>query len=197
MTEDDSVKNETGFDLFYFINLFRSQFEVGNANIFTVNEERDLSRNRSLRIVLSGGYTNTRVKQDTLPDLQTVYVGGDLKVGYAWKTKFFHRWQLYGGVDWDFQYGYNKLQQLVELNDGVTDDITRNWQSGPGPFAGLKFLINPRISLSTESDLNMVYLYTNTRTIHALHPELNTNYLYRGVTTVFTVPHNIYLNIKF
>jgi len=194
--EDKTVKNEIGFDMFFFLNLFRQQYEGQPSTVFKLVYNRELNDKISLRTELGSGYTNNNYKKDTLPTLHSLIVEENLKLGIAWKKQVYRGFQFYYGLDIEFQYGYSKEQQNQSGND-VLDNINTVYLIGPGPFVGLIVYLNPRVSLSIESNLNFVYSNDKAVTRDGVHPELNSTTTTKGFTTTYITPQNIFLSIKF
>ncbi|HET6993139.1 MAG TPA: hypothetical protein VFJ43_17525 [Bacteroidia bacterium] len=195
--EDKTVKNEFGFDMFYFLNIFRQNFEGQPSSVFSISFNRELSDKIALRTTLGAGYTNYKSNTNAIPTLKTKVVETIFRTGIAWEKPGFRRWKLYYGADLEFQYGFNNYQQYAATVNSVEDNITENFILGPGPFAGLIFYINPRISLSIESTINFVYSNSSSRVVDSAHPEMNTNTNTKGFTTTYITPQNMFLNIKF
>jgi hypothetical protein len=195
--EDKTVKNEIGFDMFYFLNIFRQNFEGQPSSVFSLSYNRELSDKIALRSTLGFGYTDYKSKTNTTPFVKTKVIETIFRTGIAWEKPGFRRWKLYYGVDLEFQYGFNNYQQFVPAVNSVEDNITENFMIGPGPFAGVVFYINPRIALSIESNMNFVYSNDSSRIIDSAHPEMNSSTGTKGFTTTYITPQNIFLSVKF
>jgi hypothetical protein len=196
--EDKSVKNEIGFDMIFFLNLFRQNYEPVPATLFSFNYNRELTDNYSFRSTIGLGYTNYSIKTDTMPSLKNLIVQEDLKFGLAMK-KGYKRWTLYFGADWEFQHGYTKEQSSGPVTNvvSITENTTKVFMTGPGPFCGLIFFINPRVSLNIEANANFLYSHSTDQTTNALHDELNSKREIKGFTTVYNIPQTLFLNFKF
>jgi len=195
--EDKTVKNEIGFDMFYFLNLFRNNFESPASSIFAVSYNRELSDKISLHTTLGSGYSNNVSIADSTPSLRVINVLENLKAGVAWEKELFKRCQFYYGADLEFQYGHGKEQQLTPFKNNTKDYISNIFMIGPGPFLGFVFYFNPRVSVNIESNLNFIYSINTTKTVDVDHPELNSKYTIKGITTTFMTPQNVFLNIRF
>lgn len=192
--DDQSVKNEIGFDMFYFVNLFRN-YEGQGASLFTIAYNRELSERISLRSTIGLGYTNTKyIYQDTIAPLKTIVKAIDIKSGISWSVPTYRRWQFYYGADIEFQYGYTKQEMYSQ---GINENVDKVFSLGPGPFLGLLLYLNPRVSLSIESNMNFLYSKNTSAINYSNSPDKNTTSVTKGFTTVFTKPQNVYLSIKF
>ena len=196
--EDKTVNNEIGFDMYYFLSIFKAYFAPEPSNIFSISYNRDLTEKISLRTTVGLGYQNVLNKQDTLPSLTTINRSVNLKVGIAWNQKLFGRWQAYYGCDVEYQYWYDVEQQLTKYPNNINNYINNGYMIGAGPFMGLTLFINPRVSLSIEANIHFFYNLSIEKNIDNEHPDLNSHITdNKGFTTVFAVPQNIFLNIKF
>lgn len=196
-TEDKSVHNEIGFDMLYFVNIFHDYYESSSSTIFTLAYNRDLAENLTLRLTLGSGFTNLNFKQDTLPGERNKIIEELLFAGLEWDSPVYHRWQLYYGADMQFQYGYTLTENVDPQTHTIQDVTDIDWQTGPGPFFGLIFYINPRVSISTETYLNFIYLSEKNTITGSTDPADDSSFRRYGWNTVFTIPNNLFLNIKF
>ena len=197
MYEDKTVKNEIGFDMFVFLSILKIYYMGEPSTIFSIGYNRELHDNIILRTTIGSGYLNNVVKSDSVPSLRTLNVLENLDIGIAWEKEAFHRCQFYFGADLEFQYGHNRQQQLTSFKNNVQVYTNNIFMTKPGPFLGLVFYINPRLSVNIESNLNFVYNLNTSKTVDAEHPELNSNQSIKGFNTTYTIPHTIFLNMKF
>ncbi|HTL80607.1 MAG TPA: hypothetical protein VL651_02820 [Bacteroidia bacterium] len=197
--EDNSVSNEVGFDMAFFLNIFRSQYEPTVSTLFSLSYNRELSEKYELRSTFGMGYADFTTQSLNQPSLLTKNNQEDFKIGLARKTPCYKRWVFYYGVDWEFQNGFASEQSLtiVGADQCIMTNTTRLLLTGPGPFSGLIFFINPRISLNIESNLNFVYTKNADQSDYTVHPEMNTSLTSKGFTSEFTIPQSLFLNIKF
>jgi hypothetical protein len=195
--EDKTAKNEIGFDMFYFLNIFRQNFEGEQSSVFTFTYNRELTEKTVLRTTIGAGYTNYVTTANGIPPLKTSIVETIFREGIAWEKKSFRRWKLYYGADLEFQYGCNNFQQFTSANNSISENLSTTFMIGPGPFLGLILYINPRISFSIEGNMNFVYSNNTSKVNNPAHPELNSFNTTKGFTTTFITPQNIFLSVKF
>jgi len=165
--------------------------------MFSIGYNRDLSDKIVLRTTLGSGYSNNIVRSDSIHSLRTLDVLENLYLGVAWEKEVFKRCQFYYGVDLECQYGHSKEQELTAFKNNVQEFTNNVFLLGPGPFLGIVFYINQRLSVNIESNLNFVYNSNTTKIVDVDHPELNSNQTIKGFSTTFTIPHTIFLNIRF
>ncbi len=197
--EDRGVKSEMGFDMYYFLNIFRQHYEGMAATVFTVEYNRDLNDKITLRTSVGAGFNSNQIKEDTLTPLNSKTIEGILRGGIAWEKDSYKRWQYYYGVDFSFQYGYNSNEQSTTVKNTtyISNNIQNSYRFGPGPFLGLVFFLNPRVSLSLESYMNFMYNYDQTKIVDESGENKTSVITNKGFVTSFTTPQNIFLNIKF
>jgi len=195
--DDKDSKNEMGFDLYYFITLFKTQLTSEPSNIFSVQYNRDLSEKITLRTTLGLGYQNTNNKQDTLPSLNDKEFECEIRAGLAWEKKIYGRWQIYYGVDIEYQNGTSRTQQLTQYPNDINIYTNKYNEIGAGPFLGLTLFLNSRVSFNIETNLHFFYSDSRQDNVNLERPSLSNHTYTKGVTTFFYVPQDLFLNMKF
>jgi hypothetical protein len=195
--DDKDAKNEMGFDMSYFLSLFKSLQTAEPSNIFSVQYNRDLSEKITLRTTLGLGYQNLNNKQDTLPSLNSKDFQCFIRVGLAWEKKIYGRWQIYYGADIEYQLGNSSEQQLTQYANDINIYTDKYYEIGAGPFLGLTLFLNSKVSLNIETNLHFFYSDSREDNVNLERPALTNHTDIKGMTTSFYVPQDIFLNMKF
>jgi hypothetical protein len=190
-------KNELGIDMIYFLNVFRNQYEQANENTMVFAYDHHLNHERIFRFYLSLGIIQQSVKQDTLPaikDLQTDLIAFP---GYGTEQHINKHWAYFYGGQLKIENAMGKSTTADDGKAGATEQYFSNWFLGPSGYAGIKYLINNRISLQIESDIYFTYSTSISKTTNSRFPETNTTYKTTGYNTEYKIPKTILLNFSF
>jgi hypothetical protein len=154
-TAPSIYKNELGVDAGYFIKQFLDF--SGTSSYLTPTYflyYKRLMKPGNLRFAFSAEYER---EQETSPydfdsaEYYNVTSSFNFKVGWEFVSTLNKNWLLYYGID---------LAALPETRNYEADDFednyvfeltSQNFIFGAGPFLGIRYNINPRISLSTET----------------------------------------------
>lgn len=190
------LKNEVGFDMIFFLNLFRNQWEPSNTTELIVNYQRWISPENALRITWGIGYYNNRVKQDTLPLLSSKNSNNIIAIGFKHEQRMSKHWLFFYGSDLAFEYDFTQSQQGTNLT-GVATTTDKNIYYGPAPFMGIIFEVNSRVSFSTETNANFFFSNKESKTENDKSPAQNTSLTTTGFNLSYILPQNIFMKIKF
>ena len=193
----DERRNELGLDMIYFLNLFRNQYEQPNENTMVFSYDHHLSHEHIFRFYLSLGIIQQTVKQDTLPakkDIQTDFIAFP---GYGSERHINKHWAYFYGGQLKIENAMGKSTTDDDGTTGATEQYFSNWFVGPSGYAGIKYLINNRISLQIESDIYFTYSFSKSITTNSRFPATNTKYTTTGYNTEYSIPKTILLNFSF
>ncbi|MBI4929475.1 MAG: hypothetical protein HY841_01845 [Bacteroidetes bacterium] len=185
------LKNETGIDMVFFLNLMRNQWEPSNTTLFVFSYDRWLSQKNALRFTWGIGYYNIEGKQDTFPLLKNENSNNFLKAGFNREQRIDKRWLFYYGSDLVYAFGVIKYQ-LGNLTSGVITTTEKNKYYGPSPFMGIRFEVNPHISFTTETYANLFFVNKENRQVNDKFPEQNTSSETTGFSIAYFIPQNIF-----
>ena len=130
----------------------RNRNEIGlsiwiRGTTFPITYKRYLKDNmmRPVKAFRAGlGFYSTLSKSKN--GFSTTY-RSNLRIGREWYKPIHEKFAFYKGVDLIFGHSYNKHKILSPYK---YFNLMYSFTGGVGPLIGLKFLINSRISLSTE-----------------------------------------------
>ena len=201
-SEEKIYKNEFGIDATGFIKNFLNfgYSEYGNyyyPDVYTITYHR-VCKNGAVRIALgtlistdkdTGGYnSNTNFKN--------IDNGIYTKAGYELRSKFGKRWQAYYGVDLIFNYRH-QIGHNMGTSYGRPDVITNTREFGGGPCIGIEFLLNERLSLSTEGYLYNTFRRSETEYNYDDNPEYNVYALYENNRMTIVSPLRVFVKFRF
>jgi|ERR1035437_1456256 hypothetical protein len=190
------LKNEVGFDMVFFLNLFRNQWEPSNTTELILNYERWISPENALRLTWGAGYYNNRVKQDTLPMLSSKNSNNIIAIGFKHEQRLSKKWLFFYGSDLAFEYDFTQSQQGTN-SAGVVTTTDKNIYYGPAPFMGITFEVNSRVSFSTETNVNLFFSSKETKEENDKFPLQNISSTTSGFGLAYLLPQNIFMKIKF
>ena len=196
-TQKKECKNEFGLDMIYFLNLFRQQFEQANENTMVFAFDHHLKKERIIRFFLSTGFSSYKTKQDTgnaIYNKQTEIIA---LPGFGWEKHISHHWAYFYGLQAKVQNEYSSDLRGDNNNVGVQKTYSNNWFYGPSGFAGIKFVINSRISIQTEMDIAFIFHNEKTGFTNEKFPSQNNSTTVTGYNTEYIIPKTILLNFMF
>jgi len=195
----DSVKydNEIGTD---FTPLFTNIF-IGNVSpTFNLYYKRYF-KNNSIRF--STTYNNykqsSNISNYTLINKQNAI---DITIGYQYNSKLTNKWYIFYGFD--FNYGNNSIynESLISQYIRKNENITSYY--GVGATLGIKYFINKRFSIASETSyffVNKIENVSTTNTIIDLSSNQNipdnTTEEYKSSFTKFLPPITLILTFNF
>lgn len=122
----------------------------------------------------------------------TTVVTTFVRSGKEWRFQLGNRWRPYAGVD-----GFASFEKFILETNSSFDDFKTTNQTigvGAGGVLGIQFFINDRISLLTESYLNLFYEYGLDKQEGSFSTFTQKSNAY-GFTT--SLPTNIYFVVSF
>jgi hypothetical protein len=155
--------NELGLDATPFIKFYSTFSDRGlyyQPNYIVTY--RRYFRNSNFRSAIGGNYSFTESPSPYIPDsLNKKYYNRSkyiiLRVGYEFYQSLSRRWQVYYGADLVGSYAESKNDDNYSNGGYVVGTESKAKNIGVAPVLGLRFRINKRISLITESSLLIQY----------------------------------------
>ena len=192
-------KSEIRIDLNYFLDLFKNQTNLPSTTLFSLSGCRFLSEKTFLRIDLGAGYSSSNTKKDTVPKSTYTDVEQSYGIGLGRETKISKRFAFFYGGEALLQPTYNKTEQPLLATSGpgfvIQTNTVHNTYYGASAFMGFKLFLFSRISLSTETFVNFLFLNTINSTTYDITPAQNTRSTTKGFNTTYYLPSTIYINI--
>lgn len=142
-----------------------------------------------------GAGLSLKSEQESLLD-QRITTRYDLRsrVGIEWRKDLMERWQLISGVDAVIESSFREDETKTNFDNITTKDSSIG--VGGGPILGLRFWINPKISLATETGLQALYLRKIEEVNSQNIPDFNTKRVTIENPVRFSPPVNLYLIIR-
>lgn len=164
---------------------------------YMLRYKRLLNQSNTIRFNI-GGYANSReyTTNDTLPSSDN-YTDVNLGLGYAHYCYLGKHWNYYFGIDAIFQYSKSEYKSTYSPN-GKREQTNKTKGYGASPFFGIQFLINPRMSISTETSYAIIH--TESRVTNAITDnQYYYSYLNKGsgTQTTFYLPTSIVFRVTF
>lgn len=152
----------------------RNRNEIGlsiwfRGTPFPITYKRYLKDNmmRPVKAFRAGlGFYSTLSKSNNR--FYTTY-SSNLRIGREWYKPVHEKFAFYKGVDIILGHSYRKYKSL---SPNEYSDLTNTFTGGVGPLIGLKFLINSRISLSTEIIPTVSVTYSESRSRSITSPSI-------------------------
>ncbi|PKP18682.1 MAG: hypothetical protein CVU05_13075, partial [Bacteroidetes bacterium HGW-Bacteroidetes-21] len=120
----------------------------------------------------------------------------DFRLGYERHEDLGKYFQFYYGIDMLTGYNYT-VSHNMSTSQGTPDAISKTIEGGGGPIFGVKFKINPRISIFTETSLYYTYSKRVIDYKFPDSPENNIKELHEAGSINLTTPFFVCLNIAF
>jgi len=183
---DYMPQKEVGFNIGFLVtNILRNEpptSTLGTRNFMFTYKKKYLNNSYS-RYGLSMNFGKiTNGNNDPEKIFQSSF-----RIGYEYKFRFNRKWHINRGCD-------------AIINYFVTDtffnnDKTKVISAGIAPFIGIQFNINPRISLSTETGLNLFYVKQENS--FDINPGFPNGFNFSGLDFRFFRPQELILSIAF
>ena len=154
--ESDYVKVKPNELSFGFYNVF----QLNNSNNIGLLYKRTI-KNGAIRVG-SSFFTSTNKTENDMNDYMSENFHYSLSpsIGYEFHSNI-KKWQVFYGVDLTYSYSYRKTE--TNYSDSETREQTAKSNSyGPRPFFGVKYQINPWLSVTTETGLSAKYSTSST-----------------------------------
>jgi len=146
---DFKPQKEVGFNIGFLVtNVLRNEpplSTLGRRN-FMLTFKKHYLNNSYFRYGLSMNFGKVTIGND---DPAKIFQSS-FRIGYEYKFSFNKKWHINRGCDVIVNY----LLTDLSFNGDRSKDIS----AGVAPFLGIQYNINPRISLSTETGLNLFYV---------------------------------------
>lgn len=181
-------KNDLGFDVSRFVTIFNSNFESNSPYVFTYRRNYEKG---ALRFGLGGRTSTSSNSIEPTNDIDQANHSLNFRVGYEWQTNFEKRWQLYYGLDGSYSLDHTMVKQQ-NLGE-TTKVVTHVDEYGLSPVVGLKFKLNKRLSLATETSVMLSHVYqsqSNTNETTGVSYGVFKNRIWRGN---FIAPSSVFL----
>ena len=187
-------KNEIGVDLTPLVKQF---LNFNSATYYTPNPYYLMYRRHinewAIRAGIGGSYwTEENVPNDTTVRNHTISAF-DFRLGIERKTDVAKNWQLFYGLDiWtnitynQNDYQYQNAGQLVGYDNKTT-------KYGVAPLLGLRFKLNDRLTLTTETNFQLYTYNTVSKRLYIPDDSLNTKTTNKGMVTVFNAPTSLFI----
>jgi hypothetical protein len=123
----------------------------------------------NFRSAIGGNFSNYENPSPYNGDSLTLTLKGQqynfsLRIGYELYTNINEKWQLFYGVDLNSGYSYYKYDGVNFSQFGYAQGYETNTTSfGLAPVIGLRYRLNKRMSLITESSLLVNYSISSSR----------------------------------
>ena len=117
------------------------------------------------------------------------------RIGIEWRKKMMERWTLISGIDLIGAITYSE-DRTTSSFDVVTSRDKEN-AIGAGPLVGLRFWINPSISLATETAFHAFYIQKVEEVDSQNLPVFDSKKVTFEYPIRFDPPVNLYLIIRF
>lgn len=147
------------------------------------------------RVGLGAGF-NLRKEKESLVDLRDVTAYTlRARVGIEWRKQLLERWQLISGLDGVVESNFQEDVTTSSFDKISTRD--EEFVVGGGPLLGIRFWLNEKVSLSTETGFQALYV----RKVEAVDSQNLPDFDSKRVTFEyplrFSPPVNLYLIIRF
>jgi hypothetical protein len=166
--------NELGVDMAPFLKFYLNF--SGNGGVYQPNymlTYRRYFKKSNFRAGIGGNYLHSEIPSPYNGDsLKTKYLNKQssfaVRIGYEFFQEISRLWQVYYGADLITNYSHQR-NDVTNWNDGYAAG-QENTSTGfaIAPVLGIRFRINKRISLTTES--SFLFQYTSTSAYHYYLP---------------------------
>ena len=189
-------KNEVSFDMFNFINLLRPNFVPVPSAQMAFAIEHTISKKTIARLGSEISIRNYTIRTASQPALEHNDAFLLLRLGLEKEKEIHSRWEIFYGFDLLYNYDL-KHDEQGDATIGVSINDSKTLAYGTSLLMGLKFAICPRITLSTETAIEVWKFHSTLSSENDLFPSGNSNGRTSGVYTRYGIPENIFLNVKF
>lgn len=151
--------NEIGIDITGFIKQFVISTDQNNyyAPIYLVNYRR-LFKAGNIRFAIGGDYNNSDTKDINEQDkLKYKSYSIAALVGWEFEEKISKRWKIFYGLDFRTYIYYEKDDVLYNDAEYTVTHERKNRNFGLAPLLGIKFQINKRLALLTETSFGFYF----------------------------------------
>ena len=199
--QDDTYKNLVGIDVSSFITNLVSMhpsdyyyyLEPGD---YILGYKRYFGNN-VFRIGVGGDYTMRYEKYG--PNSSTNYTthgyGFDGRIGYSYRQILSKRWWLYYGFDVAAGFGSDVSEDIIpDDNDNSANTYSDSYTYGAGPDVAISFIINKRLSLSTEGYIYYLYSEDKTRYDYYNDPAASNTRISRNASVAYYYP--LFINFE-
>lgn len=194
---DKEYKNEIGFDLTPLV----KQFLTFNDNYYTPDPFYLMYRRHLGNTTLRAGIGGSHLTEEQIPDDTTTWSSSanilDFRLGIEKKTDFAKKWQFFYGLDLftnifrnQRDYQYSNAGQAVGFDDKTT-------QYGLAPLLGLRFKLNERLCLTTETSYRFYSYNRVDKTVYDPDTNLNTESKTNGTRAAFNAPTSVFITFDF
>jgi hypothetical protein len=155
-----------------------------------------------LALKIGGSMNNS--KSTTDPNTENTYQTvesysntNSLRLGLEYTLPISGKWDVFASFDCLYEYHKSKTKNLTKINPSMFETYTRKtngYEYGFGPSLGIKFKINDRIALSTETRLYKKSYFSTTRNNYSLGTEENKKSKYENTNLYLTPPIYVYFS---
>jgi hypothetical protein len=154
-------RNEFGIDatgfIKQFLNFSNDEFPVFYSETYYLTYRRHL-KSGNIRAAVGGGFADYDIPTPFAGDSNIYHFKSyniDYRVGWEFTNELSKRWQVFYGADFRHSLMYTK-NDAPFWNGGYANGSESKVQSfGLAPLLGIRFRINNRISLSTETSFSI------------------------------------------
>ena len=191
-TETSLLKFEAGFDMFFFLNVFRRTYSPEiETPIFSFTIIHHLEPEIEMRVIAGMGKLDYTIQNNSLPSNSSNTTSYRFRFGLEKEVFCNNRWMFFYGADMFFNK--DLIQTIQPSGSEIITDNQNNTSYGIVPLAGVKYFITPRIILSTEMDFYISYFYNSDNSSYKINPKENSSLLSHGFNTSFFPPNDINL----
>jgi hypothetical protein len=193
-TTKREYKNVVGIDATTIIR----QFINFNSNAYfsspyMISYKRIIKSN-AIRLGLYGNLATSENSSSDTFNVKTTSFNVNIGLGFEHYSYLTKRWNLYFGADLITKYNENQSEHFSAY-DSNTQRST-NFGLGISPLIGIQFRINSRLSLSTESSYDILFVTSKNHFSYNSYP-YNRNQKRTGINTQFNAPASINFRIQF
>jgi len=200
--------HEIGTDAMPFIhglNIFNSgPFFTPNSDLYNLGYRNPYSliyrkhfNKYSARMGVGGSvYFDAITVNDTTEILRNS-TSFKIRAGIEGKTELGKRWQSFYGMDFFYRMDRDHSDNMFSNAGQVIGADLKIINFGISPMLGFRFRINSRISLSTETNIELFYFQSSLKRLHVPDSTLNFETTSRGIRTYINLPTNLYFSFGF
>ena len=162
-------RHELGIDVTGFVQQFfffnGSQFPVTYNPYYMITYRYHLPKG-NIRAAVAGSMYQSDIDPIFTTDEHSYSKAGysaKLRIGYERYTELGKRWQAFYGIDFRPEYTYDK-NDVTNYNGGYASGYeSKLLVMGIAPVLGIRFRLNDRISLSTETNFSINWSKSDSR----------------------------------
>lgn len=162
-------RHELGIDVtgfvqqFFFLNV--TQYPVGYNPYYMLTYRYHLPKG-NIRAAVAGSMYQSDIDPLFATDVHSYSKAGysaKLRIGYERYTELGKRWQTFYGIDFRPEYSYDRNDVNYYGNGYASGYEAKNLTMGIAPVLGIRFRLNNRISLSTETNFSINWTKSDSR----------------------------------